>query len=536
MTVLDFRGKGLVYSHHLTLPFLSLVADAKKSVNPIAEDENLVVEGNGLLALKALIPRFGGRFDLIYAMPPYNNGVDGWKYDDDIPTPLTQEWLRSTSTSGIQDADRHDKWLSWMLPRLRLMHELVADTGVVCISIDDNEMHRLKCLMDEIFQEDNFLATLIWQKRYAPPPDVKDIGFVTECILVYRKSARFHPRLLPLTDEQIARYENRDDDPRGPWKAMDYTCRYTRQERPNLYYAIENPHTHKKIKPKETRVWAYSKKEHERNVRENRIWWGKKGANTVPALKNFADEIQQGMVPTSLLLHEDVGHTDEAAKELRELLPDVKRDAKPTRLIRHLLRMSCDAQARILFPFGGTGEGPQAVLEANVHDKIDGKTPSRKFVAVAQADAYPIVARRLRQLINNGLSGSFEFCRLGPSVDTEALLAGNSLPDYVALARHVYRTATGRSLTSVDKPDDTWLIGEAGEIDLHLVYRPDREFLMSDEAMLGEQLARRIADTRGPRRRSIVFASGKYLPLRELAALSIEFCPFPLSVYRLSGS
>lgn len=536
MPVLDFRGKGLVYSHHLTLPFLSLVPDANKSVSPNSEDENIIVEGNGLLALKALVPRFGGRFDLIYAMPPYNNGVDGWRYDDDVPTPLTQEWLRSTTALGIHDPDRHDKWLSWMLPRLRLLHDLLADTGVLCVSIDDNEMHRLKCLMDEVFQEGNFLATLIWQKRYAPPPDVKDIGYVTECMLVYRKSDRFHPRLLPLTEEQIARYVNHDDDPRGPWKAMDYTCRYTRKERPNLYYAVLNPHTRKKIFPKETRVWAYSKEEHARNVSENRIWWGKNGTNSVPALKNFADEIQQGMVPTSLLLHEEVGHTDEAAKELRELLPDVKRDAKPTRLIRHLLRMSCDSQARVLFPFGGTGEGPQAVLEANAHDQISGSPVKRKFAIVAQADANPVVAERLRRAIASGLPGSFEFCKLGPSVDSESLLAGNALPDFAALARHVFRTATGLSLDTVRKPGDTWLIGETEELDLHLIYRPDKDFLLSDDAMLGEQLARRIADARAPGRRSIVFASGKYLPQRDVAALGIEFCPFPIGVYRLSGS
>ena len=529
MASLEFRGKGFVYSYHMTLPFMSLVPDSSRSVGAPEPDGNLIISGNGLLALKALLPRFAGRFNLLYAMPPYNNGVDGWRYDDDVPAPLTQEWVQAGPASR-DDPDRHDKWLSWMLPRLRLMHELLAENGVLCVSIDDNEMHRLKSLLDEIFQEHNFLATLIWQKRYSPPPDVKDIGFVHECILVFRKTDRFRPRLLPLTPEQLARYTNMDNDPRGPWKPMDYTCRYTRKERPNLYYPITNPNTGEERYPEETRVWAFSQAEHKKNENDKTIWWGNKGKNPKPAFKNFAAKIQQGMVPTSFLSWKDVGHTDEAAKELRDLLPDVKHDTKPTRLIRHLLRMSTDHDGLVLFPFGGAGEGPHAVLELNEYEEVDGHKLNRRFVAINEVDADTIAAERLRRAIAEGLPGSFEYCSLGSPIDPESLLEGSALPSYEAVARYVFRTATGRPLDALQTDELTWRIGSTDTFDVHLIYRPDSDFLMSNEAMLGEKVARAIADLRERKKSSIVFASGKYLSQTTLSSLGIEFCPFPVAI------
>ena len=317
---------------------------------------------------------------------------------------------------------------------------------------------------------------------------------------------------------------------------MDYTCRYTRAERPNLYYGIENPHTGKIVWPKETRVWAFSEPEHKNNAAENRIWWGKKGKNKVPALKNFADEIQQGMVPTSLLLHEDVGHTDEAAKELRSLLPNVKRDSKPIRLIRHLMRMGCDLNGLVLFPFGGAGEGPHAVLEANTFESIDGTHANRRFVAISEQDADSIVAERIRRAIAGGLQGSFEYCTLGPAVDADTLLEQETLPTFEALARYVFRTATGRSLEAVDETNSNWRIGQTETTDIHLVYKPDLPFLRSNEAMLDDRLARSIVEARESNRTTVIFASGKFLPQRELASLGIEFCPFPVSLYRIAGA
>ena len=187
---------------------------------------------------------------------------------------------------------------------------------MIFISIDDNEQAHLRMIMDEIFGPGNFICSFAWEKRYGPPPDTKDIGYTHEGIHAYRKSEAFSRNLLASTADQLSRYKNPDGDPRGPWKTMDYTCRYTKDERPNLFYPIIHPKTKREIWPKPTRVWAFSRDEHLKNEEEKSIWWGKRGTASVPAKKNFLHDVQKGFMPVSLLKYESVGHTDEAAKEL----------------------------------------------------------------------------------------------------------------------------------------------------------------------------------------------------------------------------
>jgi adenine specific DNA methylase Mod len=246
------------------------------------------------------------------------------------------------------------------------------------ISIDDHEVHTLRRICDEIFGEENFVCTFIWEKRYSPPPDTKEVGYVHENILLYRKSSEYKMGLLPLTDDQQARYKNPDNDPRGPWKPMDYTCRYTRKERPNLYYRITNPNTRKSVLPKETRVWAFSKEVNEKNVEEKRIWWGVAGKARVPALKNFLSDIRQGMMPMTLLKQESVGNTDEATKELRNVIPGLKFTPKPIRLIKHLAAIANLSPTDLVLDFfAGSGTTALAVLALNAEESSE-----RRFILV----------------------------------------------------------------------------------------------------------------------------------------------------------
>ena len=203
------------------------------------DTENMLIHGDNLLALKALESKYAGQVKCIYIDPPYNTGSAFEHYDDNL---------------------EHSQWLSLMRPRLEILYNLLANDGSIWVNIDDNEVHYCKVLMDELFGRSNFLCDIAWEKRYSPPPDTKDFGYVHDHILVYRKTKLFVRNLLPLTDDQTGRYKNPDNDPRGPWKAMDYTCRFTAQQRPNLYYPIYNPITGEEIYPKETRVWANSKK------------------------------------------------------------------------------------------------------------------------------------------------------------------------------------------------------------------------------------------------------------------------------------
>ena len=333
--------------------------------------ENLIIEGDNLEVLKLLQKSYLGKVKMIYIDPPYNTGSD-FIYPDDFSESL-QTYLEYTGqkdscgktfgTNTETGGRFHSKWLTMMFPRLYLARNLLRDDGVIFISIDDHEVHNLRRICDEIFGEENFICTFIWEKRYSPPPDTKDVGFVHDNILFYRKTSDYKMGLLPLEQGQESRYKNPDNDPRGPWKPMDYTCRYTKSERPNLYYRVTNPHTGKPVWPKKTRVWAFSEDVHKKNERENRIWWGVGGKAKVPALKNFLTDIRQGMMPMTLLKHDAVGSTDEATKELRDIIPDLKYTPKPVRLIRHLATIANLSSSDIVLDFfAGSGTTALAVL------------------------------------------------------------------------------------------------------------------------------------------------------------------------------
>jgi adenine-specific DNA-methyltransferase len=375
---LTWAGKSNAYKVLQTPTTATLRPQRDLSVN-FDEAQHVFIEGENLEVLKVLQKTYFGKVKLIYIDPPYNTGSDSFIYPDRFQE-SKQEYLKRINAldddgtlmkegffrKNTKDSGHyHSNWLSMMLPRLYIARNLLREDGVIFISCDDNEVHNLRCLMNEVFGEDNFLCVFAWEKRYSPPPDTKDIGYLHESIVMYRRSSNFGRNLLPLTDEQKARYKNPDNDSRGLWKAMDYTCRYTADERPNLYYPIKHPKSGKEVWPKKTRVWAMSKEVHARNELENRLWWGINGENEVPALKNFLSDIQAGMMPTSLLKHEMVGHTDEATKELRDLIPEIKFTPKPVRLMKHLMQISCQGDEIILDFFAGSGTLGQAVLELN---------------------------------------------------------------------------------------------------------------------------------------------------------------------------
>ena len=396
----------------------TLVPVRDDSVN-FDETENIIIEGDNLEVLKLLQKSYQGKVKMIYIDPPYNTGND-FIYPDNYAETL-QTYLEYTGQADLEgrkfsnntetDGRFHSKWMNMMYPRLFLARNLLAESGVMFISIDEHESQNLRRICDEVLGEENFICTFIWEKRYSPPPDTKDVGYVHENILLYRKSPSFKMGLLPLTDDQQGRYKNPDNDPRGPWKPMDYTCRYTKKERPNLYYKIVNPKTRKAVWPKESRVWGYSPEVHQSNVEEKRIWWGREGKAKVPALKNFLNEIRQGMMPTTLLRHTVVGNTDEATKELRQIIPDLKYSPKPVRLIKYLAAIANLSPTDIIFDFfAGSGTTAQAVLELNRAD-----SGNRRFILVQlpeplEEDEFKTIAEitreRVRRVIQQGTDKS----------------------------------------------------------------------------------------------------------------------------------
>lgn len=297
--------------------------------------ENKLIFGDNLLALKALQREYTNSVKCIYIDPPYNTGAALPHYDD-----------------GLE----HSAWLSMMRDRLSILRLLLRPDGCIWIHLDDNEAHYCKVMCDEIFGRSHFVCGIVWQKRYSPPPDTKDFGYIHDHILCYRKSEAFKRNLLPSTEAQIARYTNRDGDSRGPWKSMDYTCRYTQVERPNLYYAIRRPIDGKEIWPKKNRVWAVSQKVHQQYEQEARLWWGANGLNSVPSLKNFVTDVAPGMMPMSIWGHEMSGHNQEAKKESLELFPgNAFSTPKPERLLQLIIHISTNPGDLVLDSFAGSG-------------------------------------------------------------------------------------------------------------------------------------------------------------------------------------
>ena len=335
--------------------------------------------GDNLEVLKLLQKSYFRKVKMIYIDPPYNTGND-FVYEDDFADPLTRykEVTAQTTKSNPETMGRyHTNWLNMMYPRLRLAANLLRDDGVIFISIDHNEVANLKKLCDEVFGEENFRTIITWQRKYSVSNNFKGFATICDYILVYSKSSEFQNNLLPRTSNSVDRYSNPDDDPRGPWKLVDYLNQATVSERPNFCYDIINPNTGAIIK-NGAKAWKYDKQTHDKHVAENRIWWGINGTNTAPALKLFLSEVRDGMAPHNWWPYEEVGHTQEATKEVSDLLGCVAFDyPKPLRFLKRILQIASGKDSIILDFFSGSATTAHAVMQLNAEDG-----GNRRFIMV----------------------------------------------------------------------------------------------------------------------------------------------------------
>ena len=543
MPTLDFKGKQIVYAHHLTVPSRTLEPDAAKSLPSNGStpplDDNLIIHGDNLHALKALLPRYAGRVNCIYIDPPYNTGNENWIYNDNVNSPLMQEWLKDKSPVDGEDLERHDKWLCMMWPRLHLLRELLAEDGVIFVSIDDNEQPQLRMVMDEIFGEGNFVATIIWEKVYSPKSSAKYFSENHDFIVVYaRNKGEFKLGLLPRTEEADARYGNPDDDPRGPWKpgGLDARNPYSKGT-----YPIKCPGGRVIKGPPPGSFWRYSEDKFWEQDKDNRIWWGG-DRNQVPAIKRFLSEVKQGLVPETIWTYKEVGHTQDAKKTLLQIFPENFPDfttTKPVELLTRIIRLSTGKDSIVLDSFAGTGTTAHAVLALNQEDH-----GNRKFILVECEDyADSITAERVRRAIKgvpnakdkalkNGLVSSFTYCTLGEEISPEKMLTGETLPDYDTLARYLVYTATGRAPETIRKSRGTdGCFHETDDRLFYLIYEAGLAFLRSAESALNGHRAERIAkQAKAKRKTAVVFATHKFMGQKELADMGIVFCGLPYEV------
>jgi adenine-specific DNA-methyltransferase len=597
MPELHFKGKEFVYNHHLSVPYCPLVPNAKKSIGDADLSGNLIIHGDNLVALKALLPFYAGKVDCIFIDPPYNTGTENWSYNDAVNSPIMREWLNSNPVNK-DDMLRHDKWLCMMYPRVKLLHELLSERGSLWVTLDDNEVHHARAMLNEIFGDNCFVGQLVWQKRTSRENRTA-LSPSFDHILLYSKCLADTWRLVRnLLDVDGEIESNPDNDPRGPWKSIPFSAQGFRT---NQVYPITTP-TGKVLKPPKGRCWGATEDVFEKLKKDKQIYWPK-GGDGRPRVKSWENA---GLVPETLWLARDVGDTEDSKKELLSIFSDRETTdfhaPKPPRLVQRVVQISTDATSIVLDSFAGTGTTAHAVLAQN---KKDGG--QRKFVLVeGESYADSLTAERVRRVIKGyrfdgvdseelyskklnvtslksadkilahiasienleehrfdairkevsggvlvvsgerkvnkkteGLGGVFTYCSLGEPIDMDKLLTGERMPKYEALGAWLFHTATGEAVKAKAIDQSNWFLGESAGFFVWLVYKSNLDFLKSRDAALTLELAERIAkmkDAKGANKRHLVFAPAKYVPNKMLLPLGVEHAPLPFALYRVEKS
>ena len=539
MPTLEWIGKSKVVNHHQEVPFRVLERQYSfDEMGKHTEDngsDNMIIHGDNLEALKALLPQYEGRVKCIYIDPPYNTGEEKWCYNDNVNDPRIQRWLQETLKGQPvgkegEDLTRHDKWLCMMYPRLMLLQKLLADDGAIFISIDDNELYNLKSICDEIFGASSFVSNISWQRTYSTRNDSKGIVNEVEHILVYSKQPGWNPNKLPRTAEMDAIYKNPDNDSR-PW-ASDNPYAPGAATHQGMVYAIQHPFDGRLLYPSNGRCWTFGQEqmleymnawanyelrdlhdEKERaaicgisevdvrkevkaimlsdsldiaskraqSVLERGSWprfYFTKGGKGGIRRKTYLENVG-GKLPTNFWPYTEVGHTDEAAKQIKAIFGgEASFDTpKPSRLIEFVLKIASSEDALILDSFAGSGTTAHAVLNMN---KADGG--HRKFILVEMGDyADTTTAERVKRVINGygkdknaveGTGGNFSYYELGERL----LLPDGNLNESIGTDKirdYIWYTETKKPAVN-QQNESPYFLGENNHTAYYFYYEPDQ--------------------------------------------------------------
>ena len=587
MPTLEWIGKDKVVNHHLEVPFRVLERKYSFDENGQHDEdngsENMIIRGDNLEALKALLPRYEGRVKCIYIDPPYNTGNEGWVYNDNVNDPKIKKWLGEVVGKEGEDLTRHDKWLCMMYPRLKLLQKLLTDDGVIFISIDDNELYNLKAICDEIFGANCFISNISWQRTYSKRNDSKGIPVEVEHILTYSKLALWKPKRLPRTIDMDELYSSQDGDPRE-WSSVTISAPGAATHQ-GMVYAIQHPITGELLYPPAGRCWSFGQSQmlecmnewtsyelrkindyakrselcgsergvssdvcaimlkkpfeeaksealyrYEQGISKEKPWpllyftgKGKGGLRRKQYLDSSA-----GKIATNLWLHTDTGHTGEAANELAGIFNGRSPfdTPKPTRLIERILQIASEPDSIILDSFSGSGTTAHAVLNMN---KADGG--KRKFILVEMMDyADSITAERVRRVIHGygegkkaveGTGGSFGFYELG-----EPLLIGDCLNEAVGtekIREYIWFTETKRPYAP-PRGGNPYYLGENNHTGYYFYYEPDRMTVL-DYAFLSTITEK----TEG----AVIYADRCAISQDKLVEMEIMFKKIPRDISKL---
>ena len=577
MPTLEWIGKEKVINHHQQVPYR--VLEEKYTYNAEKSD-NMIIRGDNLEALKALLPKYEGRIKCIYIDPPYNTGNEGWVYNDNVNDPKIKKWLGEVVGREGEDLSRHDKWLCMMYPRLKLLQRLLSDDGVIFISVDDVECANLKLICDEIFGSNCFVSNISWQRTYSARNDSNGISNTVEHLLVYSKQPSWSPNKLPRTAEMNAKYKNPDNDI-ALWRADNaYAAEAATHQ--GMVYAIQHPFTGEMLYPSNGLHWRYKQEEmlsimsgwceytlcdlHDEHTRAvicgvsdesirkdvkaivlskpleesakmaravyERGQWPKyyftKGGLGGIAKKTYLDTAS-GRLPTNFWPHSETGHTDEAKKEMLAIFNGRATfdTPKPARLIQFILQIASDPDSVILDSFAGSGTTAHAVLNMN---KADGG--HRGFILVEMMDyADSITAERVKRVINGygsgkqaieGTGGDFTFYDLGQAM----LLPDGNLNEEVDTAKireYVWymETKTPRTEAANENP---YYLGTSNNTGYYFFYEKDRITTLGYEF---------LSTIKEKSEGYLIYADLCTIPDEELKKHNITFKKIPRDIARL---
>ena len=584
MPSLDWIGKNKVINHHQEVPYRILERQYSFDENgQHAEDNgspNMIIHGDNLEALKSLLPRYEGRIKCIYIDPPYNTGNEGWVYNDNVNDPKIRKWLGEVVGKEGEDLSRHDKWLCMMYPRLMLLYKLLAEDGVIFISIDDMELSNLRLVLNEIMGAGNFVADISWQRTYSTRNDSKGIVSEVEHILVYSKKPDWMPNKLERTAEMNAKYKNPDND-FALWRT-DNPYATGGADHQGMVYGIQHPFTGEILYPSSNSHWrsqqdallnimqgwadyelrdigdeaerarvcgigidevrqgvkaivlaesleTASKKA--KKVYEKGPWpkfFFTKGGKGGIARKTYLENVG-GRVPTNLWMYEEVGHTDEAKKEILAIFGgNATFDTpKPTRLIEHVLKIAGDKDTLILDSFAGSGTTAHAVLKMNQADQ-----GSRRFILIEMGDyAEATTAERMKRVIQGygkgkkqipGTGGNFSFYELGaPLLTSEGYL--NEAVGVERIREYMWYMETRSDLPKEGNGNPHYL-GTSNSTSYYFYYQPGESTALDYDFL--ETIPERTESI-------VIYADRCHLSEKELTRFGITFKKIPRDITKL---
>ncbi len=512
MPILDWLGRDEALKMANNTPY-RLLKEVPELGYGDKNTENMIVQGDNLEALKALLPFYAGQVKCIYIDPPYNTGsrftTDGKKlqYDDNL---------------------EHSTWLSMMQPRLELLREFLSEDGSIWVSIDDDENHYLKVLCDEIFGRKNFVANCIWQKKHTRANDAKWFSDNHDHILCYAKNKEiWRPNLLQRSEDSKSNYTNPDNDYRGVWASNP--C-HVKTPSENCIYPVITP-SGKEIWPPKGRSWMCSKERFAELIFENRIWFGEKGDNA-PRYKKFLSEVKQGFVPITIWYRDEVGDNQEAKLEVKKFNEnEVFTTPKPERLMHRILHLATNPNDLVLDSFLGSG------TTAAVAHKM-----GRRYIGIEMGNhAITHCVPRLKAVIDGeqgGISkavnwqggGGFRFYKLGDEVfNSEGQI--NEKISFENLSAHIWFTETK---TPFNKPKEkSTFLGMKDNVAYALLYNGIlRDKRIDGGNVLTSKTLEVILNDmeHKPYDKLVIYGESSRISLPRLKALNIEFKQTPYDI------